>query len=109
MGSNVKGNSVEQIGRCLNPLNETHENFDEYYNVHVESTRHSFPSDKADRDEIIKVLLQNDVLSFQAGREHKYFPKFICNVTRKINEVKTRNWMESHYQRLLNLVILQNY
>ena len=106
LGANKTPTSIEKVGKCIGPIDEIIKSFESHQVK--ESVHHSVPSSSADRDKIVKELLQYEVVSVIEGREFQCFKKFQCNVMNNIDKAKLMKWMIDNYQKILHQVIVES-
>ena len=106
LGANKTPKSIEKVGKCIGPIDEIIRSFDSHQIK--DSMHHSIPSSNADRDKIIKELLQYNLFLVKQGREFRCFKKFKSNVMNNVDKEKMVKWMMENYKKMLHQLILES-
>ena len=101
LGANITDNSIQRVGKCIDRVHSTLEQYNTVNSVKQESGHHTAHSTTCDRDQLLKQLQEASIFDHRPGRIHHNFPKFTANLVKKVSKENLLLWMHDRMQKLI--------
>ena len=101
LGANKTPKAITRLGKCIAPLGDLLDNYDNIHKVSTHGTNHFAPSSEKDLICIIKELNSAEVFRNIPGREHRSFSNFKNNPVLSLKKKDVDTWLKVQWTKLL--------
>ena len=104
LGANVTPRAITRIGRCIGPLMQVCDRYDEEFSLHTLSGAHSMPDLSKDIKAVVKELTgSSSVFHFKEGRSHTSFKSLNGSLISLLDKDELTQWMDSKIANAFDL------
>lgn len=100
LGANATPHAITRIGRCIGPLMRVCAQYDNVFEMHGLTGKHSMPGVSNDLKKVVKELMTSGVFRYEKGRYHSCFKSIRGSWLSQLNKEELLEWMNSKLNNL---------